>query len=60
MPASFTPRARNSWSASHLLLADRELRERMGRNGKTYVTANYAWDVIMAKYDKLIAALPKA
>ena len=45
---------------THLLLADRELRERMGRNGKTYVAANYAWDVIMAKYDKLIAALPKA
>ncbi len=43
---------------THLLLADRDLRERMGRNGKTYVTANYAWNVIMAKYDKLIAALP--
>ena len=44
----------------HLLLADRELRDRMGRNGRTYVNDNYAWDVIMAKYDKLIAALPKA
>ncbi len=44
----------------HLLLADRELRERMGRNGKAYVTANYSWNVIMAKYDKLMAALPKA
>ena len=41
-----------------LLLADRQLRERMGRNGRTYVTANYAWDVIMAKYDTLIASLP--
>ena len=44
----------------HLLLADRQLRERMGRNGKMYVAANYSWDVIMAKYDTLIAALPKA
>jgi glycosyltransferase involved in cell wall biosynthesis len=44
----------------HLLLADRQLRERMGRNGKMYVAANYSWDVIMGKYDKLIAALPKA
>jgi glycosyltransferase involved in cell wall biosynthesis len=44
----------------HLLLADRELRERMGRNGRAYVTANYSWNVIMAKYDKLMAALPKA
>jgi glycosyltransferase involved in cell wall biosynthesis len=42
-----------------LLLADRELRERMGRNGKAYVAANYHWDVIMAKYDTLIAALPR-
>jgi len=43
-----------------LLLADRQLRERMGRNGRAYVTTNYAWDVIMAKYDALIAALPAA
>jgi glycosyltransferase involved in cell wall biosynthesis len=47
-------------ACTHLLLADRDLRERMGRNGKTYVTENYAWNVIMAKYDKLIAALSKA
>lgn len=45
---------------TNLLLADRSLRERMGHNGKAYVTANYSWDVIMAKYDKLIAALPTA
>ena len=45
---------------THLLLADWPLREQMGRNGKVYVTANYSWDVIMAKYDKLMAALPKA
>jgi glycosyltransferase involved in cell wall biosynthesis len=42
----------------HVLLADRELRQRMGQNGKAYVTANYSWDVIMAKYDALMAALP--
>ncbi len=42
----------------HLLLADGSLRERMGDNGKAYVTENYSWDVIMAKYDKLMAALP--
>lgn len=43
-----------------LLLADWELRERMGRNGKAYVAAHYSWSVIMAKYDKLMAALPTA
>ena len=42
----------------HLLLADRELRARMGSNGRRYVDANYSWDVIMAKYDKLMSALP--
>ena len=40
-----------------LLLADERLRERMGRNGKEYVKRNYRWDVIMAKYDRLIGAL---
>jgi glycosyltransferase involved in cell wall biosynthesis len=45
---------------THLLLADRLLREQMGTNGKAYVTANYSWSVIMAKYDKLIAALQRA
>ena len=45
---------------THLLLADWQLRARMGRNGQAYVTANYSWDVIMAKYDRLMAALPKA
>ena len=44
----------------HLLLADRALRDEMGRNGKRYVDANYSWNVIMAKYDTLMAALPKA
>ena len=43
-----------------LLVADSRLRERMGRNGRAYVERNYRWDVIMAKYDTLIAALPKS
>jgi glycosyltransferase involved in cell wall biosynthesis len=42
---------------SKLLLADERLRERMGRNGKEYVRRNYRWDVIMSKYDRLIAAM---
>lgn len=43
----------------HLLLADRPLREQMGRSGKTYVASNYSWDVIMAKYERLMGALRK-
>lgn len=42
---------------TNLLLADDRLRERMGRNGRDYVRRNYRWDVIMQKYDRLIAAL---
>jgi len=44
---------------TNLLLADRTLRERMGHNGNAYVRNNYHWDVIMAKYDRLMAALPR-
>ncbi len=42
---------------ANLLLADERLRRAMGRNGKEYVKRNYRWDVIMAKYDRLIAAV---
>ena len=42
---------------TNLLLADRQLRERMGRNGKAYVMTNYSWSVIMAKYNTLMTAL---
>jgi glycosyltransferase involved in cell wall biosynthesis len=44
---------------SKLLLADDRLRERMGRNGKEYIRRNYRWDVIISKYDRLIAALKR-
>jgi glycosyltransferase involved in cell wall biosynthesis len=39
-----------------LLLDDERLRRTMGRNGKEYIKRNYRWDVILSKYDKLIAA----
>jgi glycosyltransferase involved in cell wall biosynthesis len=43
--------------ALKLLLSDQRLRAGMGRNGRAYVKQNYRWDVIMAKYDRLIAKL---
>jgi glycosyltransferase involved in cell wall biosynthesis len=46
-------------ACTNLLLADRRLGERLGGNGKAYVLNNYHWDVIMSKYDRLMAALPK-
>ena len=39
----------------NLLLGDEQLRAAMGRNGKEYVRRNYRWDVIMSKYDRLLA-----
>jgi glycosyltransferase involved in cell wall biosynthesis len=46
--------------ALKLLLADARLRAAMGRNGRDYVKRNYRWDVILAKYDRLIAAVKNA
>jgi glycosyltransferase involved in cell wall biosynthesis len=43
---------------TNVLLADGGLRERMGHHGRAYVRRNYHWDVIMSKYDTLMAALP--
>jgi glycosyltransferase involved in cell wall biosynthesis len=44
----------------NLLLADAPLRTAMGRNGREYVTRNYRWDAILAKYDTLISAVKSA
>jgi glycosyltransferase involved in cell wall biosynthesis len=41
----------------NLLLAEAPLRAAMGLNGREYVTRNYRWDVILAKYDTLIGAV---
>lgn len=43
-------------ATADLLLGDERLRRAMGRNGKEYVKRNYRWDVILAKYDRLMAA----
>ncbi len=43
-----------------LLLHDAPLRAAMGRQGRHYVRTNYRWDVIMGKYDRLIAGMQRA
>jgi len=40
-----------------LLLMDVPLRVAMGRNGRDYIRKYYRWDVIMAKYDRLLAKI---
>jgi glycosyltransferase involved in cell wall biosynthesis len=38
-----------------LLVADGRLRAAMGRNGRDYVKKHYRWDVILSKYDRMLA-----
>ncbi len=38
-----------------LLLIDERMRAAMGQNGRDYVRRNYRWDVILAKYERMIA-----
>ena len=43
-----------------LLVHDAPLRAAMGRRGREYVRANYRWDVIMGKYDRLLAVVQRS
>ena len=43
-----------------LLIHDGPLRAAMGRHGRDYVRSNYRWDVIMGKYDRLIAGVQRS
>jgi glycosyltransferase involved in cell wall biosynthesis len=43
--------------ALKLLMRDAGLREAMGRNGKAYVNRNYRWDIILSKYERMMARL---
>ncbi len=42
-----------------LLLIDERLRVAMGRNGRDYVRRNYRWDVVLAKYERMLGRLRK-
>jgi len=43
--------------ALKLLTNDTALRSAMGRNGQAYVNSNYRWDIILSKYERMIARL---
>jgi len=40
-----------------VLVADERLRAAMGRNGRAYVGRHYRWDVILGKYERLLARI---
>jgi len=42
---------------ANLLVADARLLAAMGRNGRDYIRQNYRWDVIIAKYERMIGAV---
>lgn len=41
------------------LVADERLRAGLGRNGREYIRKHYRWDVILAKYERMMAKLKK-
>jgi glycosyltransferase involved in cell wall biosynthesis len=43
--------------ALKLLMRDKNLRDAMGKNGKTYVDQNYRWSVILNKYERVFSRL---
>ncbi len=43
----------------NLLISDEPLRAALGRNGRDYIRHNYRWDVIMAKYERMIAKVKR-
>ena len=43
-----------------LLLADRRLRSTMGRQGREYIRRNYRWDVVLGKFDRMVARIKPA
>jgi glycosyltransferase involved in cell wall biosynthesis len=42
-----------------LLMSDPQLRERLGENGRQYVLQHHRWDVVMARFERLIKRLPR-
>lgn len=40
-----------------LLMADERLRGAMGRNGRAYIRDNYRWDLIIGKYERMMAKI---
>jgi glycosyltransferase involved in cell wall biosynthesis len=44
----------------NLLLTDASLRAALGRNGREYVRAHYQWDIVLGKYERILARVRNA
>ncbi len=42
-----------------LLISDPQLRERLGENGRQYIRQHHRWDVVTARFERLMKRLPK-
>jgi glycosyltransferase involved in cell wall biosynthesis len=43
-----------------LLVGDDRLRAALGRNGREYIRRNYRWDVVLGKYERILARVRSA
>jgi len=53
----FYARSEDFAAALDLLVRDPRLREALGRNGRAYVEANYTWERVIGKYERLFRHL---
>jgi glycosyltransferase involved in cell wall biosynthesis len=44
-------------AALEVLVRDKQLRDSLGLNGRAYVEANYTWECVVAKYERLIVRM---
>jgi len=42
-----------------LILSDPQLRQRLGENGRQYIRQQHRWDVVTARFERLIKKLPR-
>jgi len=42
-----------------LMMSNPQLRERLGENGRQYVRQHHRWDVVIARFERLIKRLPR-
>ena len=42
-----------------LMMSNPQMRERLGENGRQYIRQHHRWDVVMARFERLIRRLPR-
>jgi len=42
-----------------LMMSNPQMRERLGENGRQYIRQHHRWDVVMARFERLVKRLPR-